>query len=69
VIGNEVTLIDRKTGQPLRDNQGRLCIAHLHRDNDDAQRVAKKLLKEYDATTGRKSDFNRQIVHSDIGIV
>jgi hypothetical protein len=69
VIGNEVTLIDRKTGQPVRDNQGRLYTKQLHRGNEDAQRVAKRLLREYDAARSRKSDFNRQIIYSDIGIV
>jgi hypothetical protein len=68
IIGNEVTLIDRKTQQPLRDNQGGLYVKQLH-DNDDPMREAKRLLKEYDAATSRKSDFNRQIIYSDIGIV
>jgi len=68
VIGNEVTLIDRATGSPLRDNQGRLYCKQLH-DNDDPTREAKRLLNEYDAATSRKSDFNRQIIYSDIGIV
>ena len=63
-----MTLIDRATGNPLRDNQGRPCCKQLH-DNDDPTREAKRLLNEYDAATSRKSDFNRQIIYSDIGIV
>jgi hypothetical protein len=70
VIGNEVTLIDRKTGQPVRDNQGRLYTALLHRYNDDAQRIAKRLLREYDAEKhANKSNFNRVLVYPDAGIV
>jgi hypothetical protein len=41
-------VIDRKTGQPLRDNQERLNCKQLH-GNDDPMREAKRLLKEYDA--------------------
>jgi hypothetical protein len=70
VIGNEVSLVDRKTGLPLRDNQGRLYTAQLHRDNDDGQRIAKRLLKEFDAAKNSgKSDFNRVLVYPDAGIV
>jgi hypothetical protein len=69
VIGNEVTLIDRKTGQPVRDNQGRLYTQQLHRDNGDARRIAKRLLREYDAATSRKSDFNRQIRYPRLPVV
>jgi hypothetical protein len=67
LIGNEVTLIDRATGSPLRDNQGRLYCKQLH-DNDDPTREAKRLLKEYDAATSRKSDFNRPLVYPNPGI-
>jgi hypothetical protein len=65
-IGNEVTLIDRKTGQPVRGNQGRLYTKQPHRGNEDAQRIAKRLLKEYDAATSRK--FGRSSPLSAISI-
>jgi hypothetical protein len=54
-------VIDRKTGQPLRDNQGGLYCKQLH-GNDEPMREEKRLLKESDAATARKSDFNEPLV-------
>ena len=67
VIGGELSLVDR-SGSPLRDGQGKTYIRQLHKD-DDPRRVAQRMLKDFHyATHANKTDFNRTLTYSKIGL-
>jgi hypothetical protein len=67
VIGGELSLVDR-SGSPLRDGQGKTYTRQLQKD-DDSRRIAGRLLKDFHyATHANKTNFNRTLTYSKMGL-